>query len=353
LSRDLIIIITFKHYHPHKPIFLRYPSKLTSHFTTPYLHYNFNNKTAIMSSIVNKVKDALHSNKHDDTTHSTTTGTHGTTGTHTTGTHTTGAHTTGTHTTGTGYSTNDGPHSSNLANKADPRVDSDRDHSRNAGVNPHGTASTETYGSGATHGTGLTGSHGTTGSGLTGSHGTTGTHGTHGLSGTTGSSGLGTHSAVGNTGHTGSSTLGGSGYNSSTNAGPHSSNLANKVDPRVDSDLDRSRNAGVNPHGTSTTETYGHSGATHGTGLTGSHGTTGSGLTGSHGTTGTHGSGLTGSHGTTGTHTGAGLGHTGPGPAPNTAGPHKSDALNKVDPRVDSDLDGSKTVGGNQTYSRA
>jgi hypothetical protein len=29
-----------------------------------------------------------------------------------------------------------------------------------------------------------------------------------------------------------------------------------------------------------------------------------------------------------------------------TAGPHKSDALNKLDPRVDSDRDGSKTVGG-------
>jgi hypothetical protein len=34
------------------------------------------------------------------------------------------------------------------------------------------------------------------------------------------------------------------------------------------------------------------------------------------------------------------------GPAPNTAGPHKSDLLNKLDPRVDSDLDGSKTIGG-------
>ncbi|KAK1975742.1 hypothetical protein LZ30DRAFT_604962, partial [Colletotrichum cereale] len=116
-----------------------------------------------------------------------------------------------------------------------------------------------------------------------------------------------------------------------------------------------------------------------GSGLTGSHGTTGSGLTGSHGTTG---SGLTGSHGTTGTHnthgnssltgnpnTGAtggvsnthnAAGHVGSavagthgtGPAPNTAGPHKSDALNKVDPRVDSDLDGSKTVGGNKTYAQ-
>lgn len=42
---------------------------------------------------------------------------------------------------------------------------------------------------------------------------------------------------------------------------------------------------------------------------------------------------------------------SGPGPAPNTAGPHKQDMLNKADPRVDSDLDGSKTFGGNKTLS--
>jgi len=39
--------------------------------------------------------------------------------------------------------------------------------------------------------------------------------------------------------------------------------------------------------------------------------------------------------------TGAGVGVSGtgaglPGPAPNTAGPHRSDLLNKLDPRVDS-----------------
>ncbi|KAI9849355.1 MAG: hypothetical protein M1838_000190 [Thelocarpon superellum] len=33
------------------------------------------------------------------------------------------------------------------------------------------------------------------------------------------------------------------------------------------------------------------------------------------------------------------------GPAPKTAGPHSSDLLNKLDPRVDSDLDGSRTMG--------
>ncbi|KAK2020966.1 hypothetical protein LX32DRAFT_632336, partial [Colletotrichum zoysiae] len=97
-------------------------------------------------------------------------------------------------------------------------------------------------------------------------------------------------------------------------------------------------------------------------------GAPGSGLTGSHGTTGTHNthgnSSLTGnpSTGATGgvsnTHNAAGhvgsavAGTHGTGPAPNTAGPHKSDALNKADPRVDSDLDGSKTVGGNKTYAQ-
>jgi hypothetical protein len=39
-----------------------------------------------------------------------------------------------------------------------------------------------------------------------------------------------------------------------------------------------------------------------------------------------------------------------PGPAPNTAGPHRNDILNKADPRVDSDLDNSRTVGGNKTF---
>lgn len=77
-----------------------------------------------------------------------------------------------------------GPHSSSLGNKADPRVDSDRDGSRNLGANPYGTSST--------------------GSGY-----------------------------------------GSSGYGSST-SGPHSSSLENKVDPRVDSDRDGSRNYGSN-----------------------------------------------------------------------------------------------------------
>jgi len=69
----------------------------------------------------------------------------------------------------------------------------------------------------------------------------------------------------------------------------------NKMDPRVDSDVDGSRNAGLASN----------------TGYSGTAGGTGTGITG-----------------------GAGAGHhhhhgnTLPGPAPNTAGPHKSDMMN-------------------------
>jgi hypothetical protein len=71
---------------------------------------------------------------------------------------------------------------------------------------------------------------------------------------------------------------------------------------------------------------------------------------------GTHGNTSTGTHtGSTGTtHHGPGglnkTGHNLPGPAPNTAGPHKSDLLNKLDPRVDSNQDGSKTIGSAPKY---
>ncbi|KAH6660665.1 hypothetical protein BKA67DRAFT_641728 [Truncatella angustata] len=327
-----------------------------------------------MSGIINKVKDALHKDKHEETPTGTagphgsrtanaadprvdsdrdhrgntefghTTGTHtgthgvGATGTHT-GTH--GVGTTGTHTgTGAGYGTSGtgegahGPHSSRVGNAADPRVDSDLDGSRTVG-NTHSTG-TGAFGSTGTH----TGAH-------AGTHGVGGTtHGTSGIGGTHTGTGYGT-SGTGEGAH-----------------GPHSSRVGNAADPRVDSDLDGSRTVG-NTHST-------------GTGAFGSTGT----HTGSH-TTGTHGvSGTTGgfSSGTThGTHTGTAEGLHGPhssraanaadprvdsdrdhrgthatthvGPADNTAGPHKSDILNKVDPRVDSDLDGSKTVGGNKTHA--
>lgn len=114
---------------------------------------------------------------------------------------------TGSHHTGTS-----GPHSSNLENKMDPRVDSDRDGSRNMGA---------ATGHGAGYGSGTTGSgygSGTTGSG----YGTSG-------------------------------------------AGPHSSNLGNKTDPRVDSDGSRGYGTGATGTGTGTGTGYGDSttGTTH------------------------------------------------------------------------------------------
>lgn len=413
-----------------------------------------------MSSIVNKVKDALHSDKdkttHHEGTHSSThpTGTHTTTSTaepriHSThDTTTTGGigGATGTHNTvggtdnytyGTGAnrgasgpaSKTDGPHNSNLMNKADPRVDSDRDHSKNMGMNPQGSATTGTGAgavkdhpghtvrgdeagfAGTTTGTGIGGAQhhsgvaGTTGSSTFGNTGlnrgpggpATHTDGPHnsnlmnktdprvdsdrdhsrnmgvnphgtastGMTGTTGT-GTGDNAAFFTSGATGATGVnrGVDGPATRTD-GPHNSNLLNKTDPRVDSDRDHSRNMGANPHGTATTGTTGTTGMTGMTGTSGTHGThTGThgaavgttGIAGSHGThTGTHGThtGTTGTTGTHGTHnTLAGATGSGPGPAPNTAGPHKSDMMNKVDPRVDSNLDGSKTVGGDKTYAQ-
>lgn len=121
------------------------------------------------------------------------------------------------------------------------------------------------------------------------------THGTHGNSGLTGSS------------HTGT------GYNSghSTNAGPHSSNAANAMDPRVGKLFMKTSSSKVYSNISQDSDRDGRSG-----------------LPGSHNTHATAGSGN----------------------AQNTAGPHNSDLLNKLDPRVDSDRDGSKTIGGNKTH---
>lgn len=98
---------------------------------------------------------------------------------------------------------------------------------------------------------------------------------------------------------TGTSTTGGHHYNTrSTNAGPHDSNMANKVDPRIDSDMDnRARHQHM---------------------------------------------------GTTGAPAGSSYASTGAGQTQGSVGPHKSNVLNKLDPRVDSDLDGSRTVGNTQ-----
>ena len=243
-----------------------------------------------MASAINKVKDALHLNKDKD--HSTST-TH-TTGTTHSSTHGT-AHTTGTH----GHSGTSegvaGPHGSRVANAADPRVDSDRDGSRTAAGTTAGTGGYPSTNAGPHDSKIANKLDPTVDSDMDGSRnmGVTSGQRTAGYSGTT----------AGN--HMGSSTTHGhqtGGISSSTNNGPHNSNIANTVDPRVDSDLSSTGNRhGANTHG---------------------------GIMGSSGTHATPGSGT----------------------AQNTAGPHNSDMMNKLDPRVDADLDGSKTYGGNKTH---
>jgi len=327
-----------------------------------------------MASTIDKVKHVLHMDKS------------------TTNTHTTGHSTTGHSGTAEGVA---GPHSSRVANAADPRIDSDLDGSRNAGAHTHNTTHTgatgtgigshaDTYnGSNTTAGPhnsnllnkadprvdsdrsqqyGTTGTHHTTGTGVgtTGAHHTTGTGiGTTGTTGTHHTTGTG----VGTTG-----AYGGTSNGSTTTAGPHNSDLLNKVDPRVDSD--RSQQYG-------TTGTHHTTGT--GVGATGAYGGTHNNNTVGH-TTGTHGgisnstnagphnsnlankidptvdsdlSGRGNNHGTShGGILGSGTHATpGSGTAQNTAGPHNSDLLNKLDPRVDADLDGSKTFGGNKTHT--
>jgi len=240
-----------------------------------------------MSNIVEKVKEkveqVLHKDHNNGTTH---TGTHTSTTTHT------------------------GPHSSGVANAADPRVDSDRDHSTNLGA--------ANYGPGAQHNNQQTGVTGTgfgagTGNGSTNA----GPHDSNVLnkldprvdSDRDGKGNMGVASYGPGAQNTGSSTgpnfgagagIGAGTGNGSTNAGPHDSNFMNKLDPRVDSDRDGKGNMGAASYGPGANNT-------------------------NSGTTGTYGSST--SYGTT------------------TAGPHDSNLLNKADPRVDSDRDGSANMG--------
>ncbi|KAI9701206.1 MAG: hypothetical protein M1836_001875 [Candelina mexicana] len=174
-------------------------------------------------------------------------------------------------------SSTSGPHSSNLANRADPRVDSDLDGSRTTGSTGYGSSTSGLGSASGTTGTTTTvHSHEHLGHGHVyegdpcppGEHHnvlTSGPHGTdaanfldphvprdslrsigieHAGTGlTSGTSGIGIGS-------------GATGYGStSTTAGPHSSNLANKADPRVDSNLDGFRTAGTPAMGGATAGT--------------------------------------------------------------------------------------------------
>ena len=209
--------------------------------------------------------------------------------------------------TGHSDSTTAGPHSSNLANKADPRVDSDMDGSRGLGSTGHGISSAPPvpvttlpnvrgYGEESWrhdhvhHGHQYEGDPCADEPPVPGPHFVPGPHATdtanlldpH-VSGVN----VGGSERTIETGHhgLGSSTAG------ATTAGPHSSNLANRADPRVDSDLDGFRSI--------------------------SSGSTG---TGHHGL----GSSTTGS---------------------TMIGPHSSNLGNRADTGIDSNLDGSRGVG--------
>lgn len=259
-----------------------------------------------------------------------------------------------------------GPHSSRVANAADPRVDSDRDHRARQNL-------------------GSTGEYSNTGAYTSG-------EGTYSGNQPLDTTGAGYDPTT--TRREGLRSEGLRGENIQSGVpegtfGPHSTRAANVADPRVDSDLDNSRNMGLrsgaedtlttgNTYGTGARsrtqgETLGTSG--YGTTTTGREdvlggeniGTSGREQFGSSGrdTFGTYDtsqntSGL-GSQGLGSQGLGTqGLGTQGTefdtrrtGPAPNTAGPHKSDMMNKMDPRIDSDLDGSKTLGAEKTFSRS
>jgi hypothetical protein len=212
-----------------------------------------------MSSIVNKVKDVLHGDKH-----SAPEGTHGphnsglanaadprvdsdwdnsrTVGGRTAGHGEIGSGTYNTGTTGAGLGGaregEFGPHGSRMANAADPRVDSDLDGSRTVGNTGYSTGNTGFSGGNSGLNAGYAGSGAT---GFTGTHGDpAGTHGPH-------------HSRISNVAdprvdsdrdgrgalHTGPGPA-------PNTAGPHSNDMMNKVDPRVDSDMDGSKTFGGN-----------------------------------------------------------------------------------------------------------
>jgi hypothetical protein len=186
---------------------------------------------------------------------------------------------TGTGSSAYGSSTTSGPHSSDLSNRADPRVDSDNSRlgsSNTSGLGSSGALGSESTGYSSSN-TGL-GSSGALGSSSTG-YGSSTTSGPHSSSlanqadprvdsdnsrlGSSNTSGLGSSGALGsestgygssNTGLGSSGALGSSstGYgSSSTTSGPHSSNLANKVDPRVDSDNSRLESSSTSGFGSS------------------------------------------------------------------------------------------------------
>jgi hypothetical protein len=249
--------------------------------------------------------------------------------------------------TNTGNSTT-GPHSSNLENKLDPRVDSDRDGSRTVGNAP-GTAQSAGYSNmpGVFPGESTSsnpyanqqvdsrlGEVPSTGPNTTQGHGnqgvsTTGTLGSHlgrdaAAVGAAGAVGEGIHH------HENDRKLGAANTNpgygatgTNTRAGPHDSNFKNAADPTVDSNRDGSRTVG---NTSNSGHHYGRDAAALGTA-----GAVGEGI--HHHRENERGLGTNPSadYGTTGSNV--------------RSGPHDSNLKNIADPTVDSDRDGSRTIG--------
>lgn len=131
-----------------------------------------------------------------------------------------------------------------------------------------------------------------------------------------------------------SATHGSSGTAEGTH-GPHSSRVANAADPTVDSDRDGSRTAGS-------------TGGNHSSGALGGI------PTHDHHTSGSTTSGVPGSSATTVAgepHPLSGHSSRTTGTTEGSHGPHDSKVANELDPRVDSDRDGSRTVGNSNTTS--
>ncbi|KAE8347400.1 hypothetical protein BDV24DRAFT_122024 [Aspergillus arachidicola] len=112
-------------------------------------------------------------------------------------------------------------------------------------------------------------------------------------------------------------------------AGPHKSDIANKLDPRVDSDLSKekkSSNAGIGGAGGASNTHTGSSQKTAGPHTSDTGNKLDPRVDSDKDNRARHAPGTTASDART-------------GPAPRTAGPHESDMGNKLDPRVDSDRD--------------
>lgn len=159
-----------------------------------------------------------------------------------------------------------------------------------------------------------------------------------------------------NSGYSNPSTSTGYGA-ANTASGPHSSSLANKIDPRVDSDNFRGNHSDTTGNYSSPAGNYGSNTTSAGYGNTGST------------TTRPHSSNLAnkldprvgsdnlrGDHGSsTGTYTNANSANTHGNSYGESAnnGPHKSHLMHKLDPRIDSDMDGSRNTSTGQDMNQS